>query len=266
MYIDKPQSVIIVLLFLLVLGLNSCAPDPVFRLSTHEEYPGREDIIVQNGMEYLVSDLEKSGAVLAYYRHIGNRIVLDLEVFNYSDEIVRFSPGDVRYVARGGKFERIDRGIEKEIVWVQSILAEGKAIDPEEKMLDIDIQESREEANERTAMLLDGISAGLNLAADLSDAGNLTRSDIREREARRTREAIYRAERRENYYQTISTLNEQRSYWETAAIRTTDILIGESLAGEISIPLHEEAHEYDIIVQVGEEEHLFRFSQKKFEP
>ncbi|PWN05550.1 hypothetical protein [Rhodohalobacter mucosus] len=247
----------------MIVILSSCAPDPVFRLQSDDENADDHNSVMQNGMEYLISDLDQSGAVLAYYRHIGDRIVMDLEVFNYSDEVVRFAPSDVHYVARSRDFKQNANG---ELEWFQHVIEEGSAIDPEKTMLDIDMAASREEAQERTALLLDGISATLDLASDISDAGNLTRNELRKRENRRIRDAIYRTERRDYYYQNIASLNNQRTYWETRSLRTTDLLPDESVAGEISIPLIENATEYEVIIHIGGEKHRFRYLQREYKP
>lgn len=247
----------------LILILSSCAPDPVFRLHTHDESTNAGSTIMQNGMEYLVSDLDQSGAVLAYYRHIGDRIVMDLEVFNYSDDVIRFAPSNIRYVARDSDLKKNKNG---EPEWVQHEIEAGSAIDPDETILDIDMRASREEAEERTALILDGITATLNLASDISDAGNLTLSELRERENRRIRNAIYRSERRDLYYQNIASLNSRRTYWETQTIRTTDIYPDQSVAGEISIPLLEDATEYEVVIHIGVEKHIFHYRQKKYSP
>jgi hypothetical protein len=252
------------LLIILPMALAACAPDPVFRLQTHEDYTGSDNTIMHKGMEYLVSDLNESGAILAYYRHMGDRVIMDLEVFNYSDEVVRFDPGDVTYAAYSLDFDWNEKTDSSS--WVRNLVADGSAIDPETTLMNIDVKESREDASERTGMLLDGISAGLTLASDISNAGKLTRSEIREREAQRTRAAIDRAERRDRYYRTISSLNSQRQYWENETIRTTDIYPGESLAGEISLPLAGKAQEIEITVAIGNEEHTFFYRQKRIDP
>lgn len=250
--------------FTIIFVITSCAPDPVFRLQTHEDYDNSDNIIMYKGMEYLVSDLDNSGVILAYYRHIDGRVVMDLEVFNYSDEIVRFNPGDLSYAAYSLDFERDEKS--DDASWIRNLVAEGRAIDPETTMLKIDLNESREEAGERTGMLLDGISAGLNLASDISNAGKLTQGEIRERDAQRTRDAIYRAERRDRYYRTISSLNSQRQYWENETIRTTDIYPGESLAGEISFPMAGKAREIELTVTIDNEKHTFLYQQKRIDP
>lgn len=189
---------------------------------------------------------------------------MDLEIFNYSEEVIRFDPGDVTYVAYSIDLIRTDKS--DNYSRIRRAEAEGSAINPETTMLNIDLRESREEANERTGMLLDGISTGLNLASDIASAGKLTQSEIREREGERAADAIHRAERREMYYRTISSLNSQRQYWENETIRTTDIYPGESLAGEVSLPLAAKAEEIEIRVNAGGEEHTFLYRQKRIEP
>lgn len=71
--------------------------------------------------------------------------------------------------------------------------------------MNIDLRRSRADADERTRLVFDGISAGLT-AAD------------------------------------------------------------ESIAGEVSLPLAEDAQEIEILVEVGDDIHKFRYKQRKYDP
>ncbi|TVR35810.1 MAG: hypothetical protein EA390_01210 [Balneolaceae bacterium] len=250
-----------ILIIILFMVAAACSPEPVFRLqSEHAE----ENMVVYRGMEYLISEGERSTAILAYYRHMDNLVIMDLEVINYSEEHVRFEPSDVSFKAYMRKFERGGNPAKGE--WENKLLADGSALDPEQTLLNIDKRRSEVEARNRTNSVLEGISASLNLVSDISAAGKETASEQTARETQRTREAINRAERRENFYRNVSSLSEQRAYWETEALRVTDLQPGEAIAGEISLPLTEDALLLEIFVQIAGEEHLFQYIQRKFIP
>jgi len=248
------------MLLILTTVVLACSPEPVFRLQSDQ---AEENMVVYRGMEYLISEGENSTAILAYYRHMDKLVIMDLEVINYSDETVRFEPSDVSFIAYSRNFERDENLAKGE--W-KNKFTDGTALDPEQTLLNIDKQRSNVEARNRTNNVLDGISASLNLVSDISAAGLETSSEQTARETQRTREAINRAERRENFYRNVSSLSEQRAYWETEALRVTDLPPGEAVAGEISLPLTEDAILLNITVQVAEEEHLFQYIQKKFIP
>ena len=63
-----------------VLFIVGCAPEPVFRLESQEE-----DVLNYRGMEYLHSQGENSSVTMAYYRHFGQYILMDVEIINHSD-------------------------------------------------------------------------------------------------------------------------------------------------------------------------------------
>jgi hypothetical protein len=250
-----------ILILILFVVAAACSPEPVFRLqSDHAE----ENMVVYRGMEYLISEGERSTAILAYYRHMDNLVIMDLEVINYSDKPVRFEPSEVSFKAYSRKFGRDAKLAKGE--WEDKLIADDTALDPEQTLLNIDKRRSEVVARNRTNSVLEGISASMNLVSELSAAGQETASEQTARETQRTREAIDRAEHRENFYRNVSSLSEQRAYWETEALRVTDLQPGEAIAGEISLPLIEDAVLLEIFVQVADEEHLFQYIQRKFIP
>ncbi|TVR16419.1 MAG: hypothetical protein EA391_07970 [Balneolaceae bacterium] len=249
------------LLFSIPLLFTACSPESVQRLQhDHNE----EDVRVYRGMEYVYSDAESSSAILAYYRHIEGRIVLDLEVINYGDEPIRFSTDDISYSAYQFRFRYDENPDDGE--WYEFLIAEGEAHNPEEMILNIDRETSRATARNRTNVVLESIAGTANAIDDISSIGSSSSSERAARDVRRTRLAKERAERREQFYAQAANLNDMRAYWETSAIRTTDLLPGETLAGEISITNIKEARIYLLDVQIGNDLHRFRFFQRSYEP
>lgn len=242
--------------------LAACSPEPVMRLQ--QDADDESEVTAYRGMEYLISDKEHSSAILAYYRHIENRVIMDLEVINYSDEMIRFEPADFTYVLHGKKFD-LDRetgGGE----WRTYKFAEGRAIDPEDRLLNIDLETSRAVARERTSRALDGVALGLDVANEVSAAGRESSGDRAYREARRARSALIRAERRDNFYRNVAGMSDSRVYWETETLRTTDLMPGQSIAGEISFPANKDARIIEIIVHIGDDEHRFLYRQRVYNP
>jgi len=240
----------------------ACSPEPVMRLQ--QDADDESEVTAYRGMEYLISDKDSSSAILAYYRHIEGRVIMDLEVMNFSDETIRFEPANFTYVLHGEKFD-LDRetgGGE----WRTYKFAEGRAIDPEDRLLNIDLDTSRAVARERTSRAIDGVAFALYVANEVSAAGRETSDDRAYREARRTRDALIRADRRDNFYRNVASMSDNRVYWETETLRTTDLMPGESIAGEISFPANNDARIIEIIVHIGEDEHRFLYRQRLFNP
>jgi len=241
--------------------LSFCSPKPIFRLHSDHDKHDKEDIVLYRGMEYLISHGEYSAAIIAYYRHLNNLVIMDLEIINHSDEMVRVDPTDVSFKAYRTKNDGVGNPDDKDRK--QDLIAEGTAMDPEKMLLNIDKQTSREKAKGRTNLVLESISASMDLAIGLSSAANEATNKHTLHETQRTREAIEWAERRENIYRNVSSLSERRAYWEAEAFRATDLQSGESIAGEISSPLVKKSTMLEISIPVGEDEHIFVYKQKK---
>jgi hypothetical protein len=247
------------LLILAVLLFSACAPKNVLRLETDHE-----DKMVYQGMEYLYSEAESSSVTLAYYRHINDNVVFDLEIVNYSDSIVQVSASDFSYKAY--KLEFQNNRETGDYGWERKFIAEDTAYDPETTILDIDKTASKVEANERTNRVLDGIDVGMNLVSDISAAGRESYREQARRERRRTERAISRAERRDQFYRNVSSLSEQRQYWETQTLRRTDLFPDESIAGEVNFPIASKADIITITIDVGGDVHEFEYRQRTFAP
>lgn len=241
---------LILSVFVYILFITGCAPEPVFRLESQQD-----DVLNYRGMEYLHSEGENSSVTMAYYRHIGQQIVMDVEIVNYSDSLVQIDTPNFKYSA---KHEYSNGSYDP--------LYGGTAVDPEQVILNLDLASSRAEANERTSQMLDGITVAANIASDVANAGERTTEELNQRDNQRTREAIERSERRDHFYARVSSLNEQRAYWETEVLRKTDLYPEESIAGEVRFPVIEDANVVEFSVIVGGEEHHFVYQQKKFQP
>ncbi|MGM0744731.1 hypothetical protein [Rhodohalobacter sp.] len=244
------QKTLLVIAFISTILIFGCAPEPVFRLESQED-----DVLNYRGMEYLHSEGENSSVTMAYYRHIGQQVVMDVEIVNYSGSLVQIDTANFKYSAKreypNGSYDPLDGGT---------------AIDPEQVILDLDLASSRAEANERTSQVLDGITVAANIASDVASAGERTAEEQNQRDNQRTREAIERSERRDQFYARVSSLNEKRAYWETEVLRKTDLYPEESIAGEVRFPMVEDANVVEFSVIVGDEEHHFVYHQKKFQP
>ncbi|MCC5907448.1 MAG: hypothetical protein JJU13_14650 [Balneolaceae bacterium] len=244
--------------FILFIIVIACSPEPVLRLQSDQSK--EERVMVYQGMEYLMSEDEHSMVILAYYRHIEDRVIFDLEVFNDSEEPVRFDPSSIEYKAYWAP-ETQDND-PKTHQGNKIVIENGNAHDPEFVLLNIDKETSRAEARNRTNVLLEAVVSGLAAAAEISEGTSSSYSKQRARQERRQQ----RAERRENYYQYVSGLNEKRNYWETEMLRISDLMPGKSAAGEISIPVTKNAGMLDLIIQIAGETHTFNYRQKAYEP
>jgi hypothetical protein len=258
---------------IVIFVLSACSPEPVLRLEAEDE-----DKTVIQGMEYLQSDLDESTAILAYYRHINNKVVMDLEVINYANTSVRVNPAKFSYKAyklksgvpiltaissksRSNKAYILQSGGEK--VLIES----GTIIDPESEILEIDKQKSRETARETRNLVLDAVASGVSMASEIATIGEEeTREERAVRQRLRMDRRIERSKRREAFYERVTSLNEQRNYWETEVIRTTDLIPEKSAAGELIFPAVRDAHIIEIHLPVGGDVHQFRYLQQTYSP
>lgn len=116
----------------------SCSPRPVFRLA-----PETQQTTFDHGMEYV--HLRENGVrlTMSYYRHLSDQFIMDVEISNETDSLLRVDPVQFSYDA----FENLTGRVPDTSA---DILASRKAINPEEKLLKTDIKISQEEAEQQT--------------------------------------------------------------------------------------------------------------------
>jgi len=244
------QSILLFVLFPLL--IVSCSPAPVFRLS-----PDADKSTFYYGTEYVQSDVDDVLVSLAYYRHIDNKIVFDVEIVNYSEEPIRVSPEKFYITAFNGPPAHSDA----------VALRQKNAIDPEMMLLELDKKQSKEKASEQTNRVLYATGEVLSLAGELASVGSDASSHERERARRdRIERRALRADQRYHHESTMYSLSAQRESWEYDTVRITDLFPDQHLRGLVYFTGNPDARYFELVLPVGKTDHRFVFRQERFDP
>lgn len=259
----------IIYLVLFALLFLSCSPEPVLRLEADDRGDNEKEIVMYQGSEFLYSQEQNSSVLLTYYRHIDGDIIFDIEVTNKTDEPIRFDPVEnISWKAyQEEKEKKYINDSSEDWVLKGNLVKIGKGApgDPEHSILEIDKEASRTNARNRSNEILYGVTGSMTALSNLVTI-NESEEERALRQKQSVNNAILRAERRDNYYQRVASLNEQRQYWEMESFRVTDIYAGSTAEGGIHLPITEDATHLTVIVTVGNEEHKFSYRQLSYSP
>lgn len=241
---------IIGFLLLIGVGLNACVPRPVFRLRSLSD-----QTTWYKGTEYIHSTADSITVTVAYVRHTRENVIFDVEVANSSDGIVRVDPVYFSYTA----FES-PRG---------NTLASGHAINPETKLLQIDMEISDEEADQKTMLLFAAIGATAIIVEEIADNDDddedTPNDEVGEAAATYALAATTSAGIENSEYEEGS-LRYNRERWSNETLRKTDLFPDEYINGKVFFPISEDAKIFQIKIKTGNTIHTFRFRQLKFKP
>ncbi|HKK43955.1 MAG TPA: hypothetical protein VJ964_00415 [Balneolaceae bacterium] len=230
--------------------LQACAPEPVYRLKSRA---AEKNITYHKGVQYITLQNDSVQVVMSYYKHYSGIFSMDVEVDNNTNQIIRVNPKDFKYEA----FEGVNADSS-----VQPI-ATRWAKDPEEKMLNIDLAISQQEANKKTDDLffvaMQGIAVTQGVTAD---------NDEERRKASRQihRNNVDHAVDRQQYHANQVGLKNRREIWQQDALRTTDLWPGDSIRGLIFFETDSHASAYDFLIDIEGRKFSSWFWQFKYYP
>ena len=231
--------------------MQGCSPKPVFRME-----PATEKTEFSQGTEYLY--LEKDGieVTLSYYRHLGKYFVMDVEIVNDTDSVLRVDPQQFGYDAY--KFTSVV------IPWdSKNKMTSSKAVNPEKELLKTDKAIARKKANQNTAALLFAIGQAAYIGSAIAADSEEEREEIYEQS-----EETYTSYENNQYRRNLEKqwLRDKREVWEIDALRITDLYPGEYIRGYLFFDNQPNARGYIIRFEPGEKVFNFFFQQKKYQP
>lgn len=235
----------IVLILLVVMGVSACAPEPVLRLQSMANQS-----TWYQGTEYIHSTADDITVTVAYIRHVDDYVVFDVEVANYSDHAVRVNPAQFSFQA----FKHSG---------ATHPMAAGYAIDPEQKLIQIDRSIAQEKANQKTMALLAVVGTGAMIVEEVTDDEEDSYHDETNEAAAMQMLAIGTAVGADQAQREVITLNSRRERWTVETLRKTDLFPDEYIRGKVFYPIAEDATVFYIKIKVGGTVHSFRFYQIK---
>jgi hypothetical protein len=234
----------------IVFILQACAPEPVLRLKSQAD---EHQTSYYQGVEYVYQQQDSVEVIVSYYEHTRNLFAITVEVFNHSNRIVRINPAAFAYKAFKG--ESPDQ--------ITKFLSLAQAKNPEEKMLAIDMELSRQRADQKTDNTWFFIAQGLTLVGGVAADTYEEREDAAEQFVANT---IIHQENREEFHYDQYSLKQRRKVWRLDALRMTDLLPGENVRGLVFFSTNPDAELYDILISLENLQFDFWFRQIKYYP
>ncbi len=241
------------LLLVALLMLPACTPSPVYRLSASDADVSYWDA----GRAYLFAQSDSIAVEVSYEMTTPEGHVFDVGFSNRGDGSVVIDPAEI--VAQ--MLDRSSHAMGDEVA----------AFDPERVMLDLDLESSRREASNRTSRLVEGISAGVSLAAatvevsaadepgEASDAVARYAID----ETARVGRVILEERDHELDQEAIA---HDRNWWADAALRRSTLQPGQAVRGWVLVPVNVQAGWVELLVPIGGQMARFRFEQTRHKP
>jgi hypothetical protein len=240
-------------LVLLAALLPACAPHPVYRLSADEADVSFWDA----GRAYLFAEADGVAAEVSYELTTEEGHVFDVGFANRGETVLVIDPADVAAQMLAGEDAPMGEPL--------------AAHDPERVMLDLDLEASAREASNRTSRLVEGIGAGISLAAATVEVSSAETDDEAADataryaidESARVGRVLLEERDHELDQQAIAT---DRDWWANAALRRSTLMPGQTVRGWVLVPLDPDAEWVEVYVPLRSETARFRFRQSRFTP
>ena len=233
----------------LMLMLQACSPKPVFRMT-----PEAGNTTYTQGTEYVYLEKGDIELTISYYHHLGKRFVMDVEIANETDSVLRVDPTDFSYEA----YENMSANFPRDS---DEILAARKAINPERELLRKDMEYARKVADQKTSTLLFAIGQTASIAHSFAEDDPEKREALSEQ--RQENYISYEISQRQREQQKRG-LRDRRKVWEVDAIRTTDLYPGEYIRGFIFFKNEPDARGYMIKYDAGQPVFEILYRQTKY--
>jgi hypothetical protein len=234
--------------------LPACTPSPVYRLSADDADVSYWDA----GRAYLYAESDSVAVEVSYEVTTEQGHVFDVGFANRGAHAIVVDPAQIWA-------QMLDRSE----VEMDEPLA---ALDPEAIVLDLDLEASRRDASNRTAMLVEGIGAGVSLAAATveiaaaDEPGEAADASLRYAVDETARVARIHVEQVDHALDQEAIAGD-RNWWANAALRRSTLLPGQAVRGWVLVSLDERAGWLDLVVELtGDTAAHFRFQQRRHQP
>jgi len=241
---------------LLILAIGTaCTRGPVYRLSS--TVPDASADWLQ-GRKYVTRTADSVTATVAYVRTTRHGHMLDVRLENGSTETVLADPASLfadtyRVVPDPDTTRSMSPDISTERVF---------AIDPEEKLIEIDVNQARAAASERTSSGLYLLSTVASTGSDIADGVDSQEENEREAIEHAQREAA-RANDRVRYRRRTEDLQTSRIHWSEDTFRKTTLPPRTGVRGYVYLPVVPDARYVLIHGGLFEESIVFPYRQEK---
>lgn len=222
--------------------LNACVgPSPISKLD-----PQTKNFTWNYGQKYIDKTRDSIRFSIAFNKNIGNDLVFDIEVTNYTTDSILVSPETYFYKAMNEYGTMLGRYV--------------YAVNPEKMLLELDKQLAREEAHQANQAIVDLVSTTTEAAATVA---SLDESPHKKQAL--YNEITYNRHQREmnelNSEQRVRSLNAERDFWEDKVLRNTELAPGYSIKGKVYFERKVGAASYEFKFPIDDQ--VFKINYKQ---
>ena len=246
------------LIFAALLMLAGCAAPPVYRLdaSTSDATSDATSDWIQ-GRQYITQSTDGLRATVAYVRTTPDGHVFDVHVENLSDTSTTAIPA--RFYADVYRAEPPADTAVLSPVFLRRVWA----VDPEERLLNLDRAAAENAADAATSEGLYLLTSVLDATADVAD-GPDTREENREERVDQYLRREEQEDRRERSLRTRDGLESQRIRWSTQTLRKTTLPPMTGVRGYVYVPVEPDGRSLLLHIKVDDETIVFPYQQKEY--
>jgi hypothetical protein len=232
---------VMMFLILMCAWIMACfvSPNPVFRLHTVSD---EKEVIWLHGKEYSKLTGRDTDVILAFDEVDKFIVSFDAEIINRGSESMLVSSELFTAYYLDEKYVEIKN------------ISRQPAIDPEDKLLQLDKALSKEDARYAQESGNKSIASFFDLAADISSIGTENTDEEKEQEAEEDMNEDIQNDKDENFHTgVITNLSGEKDRWQFSALRKTTLPADHSVDGKIYFPLISAAQYIRIVFNESKE-------------
>ena len=229
-------------LLLLVIFLMSCAPSPVYKLSSLEDVTE-----YSNGEEFITKEDDNTASSIEFEDYTDNNLVFFVQVANKSESQLTIHPGNITLELLNSEMLSYSR---------PRIF---NAIDPNKQidMLNREI-ENRDNWHE-TATGLNIFFGFVSVVADLADDDD--RNDVYEIAEDIAVTTNNQINEEIDYDMDMNDLHAEKEFWKNEVLRITTLKKDEQIGGLVFLPFYPDAKFIKIEIPVGNSRYTYLYRQ-----
>lgn len=213
-----------VIIFIILIGflLNGCfTPAPIITIS-----PAESEILWERGVGLIEKSDHDISVLAGFFESHNDLVCFDVTIQNSSEQNITVDPKFFECLDQTNvNLDRYER---------PPISQHMYALNPEIQIQGIDAELLKENARYQSSAAIEGVGAMLGLIADVSAFFKpLTQEQKDERNHQREEDKNRWNEQESQHYQTVESLNQKKTFWQTETLRKTTLQPNQTVRGKV---------------------------------
>ncbi len=243
------KKLLFIVLFTCII-LLSCAPRPrpIIRL-----HPISKEIHWHLGKEVVSYNDNEIAVAIAFEEADRKHLIFYIEIANQKNDTIMIVPSQFYYTP----YIKLE-----DLTYVRKTAEEVYAIDPEEKILEIEKEISREYAHYAGDKGMDVAVGFLNFLGFIANFGKKkTREEMKEEQRQSEEDRIRKQEMEERHKTKIKRFNNIRDKWKSTTLRKTSLGPNQIISGRVYFPKYRKENYFIFYFPINR--FLFQFPFQK---